>query len=529
MSRFSDGSIMPEYRILFGNPLLKEDKNRPNLYTITHATPLTQPEMHKFNLAGPGITKILEFQYLSSGARYAIECKFTFNYKNTKGRNLINPHKELYHVFDGAFVASAIQDKSDELKYSKYLQVNVYTIRHVGRVGLVLEETDYTEIDGGSHPGVIEDDGHMGVNVNVENMIRALYDRGNIGKSGVKRERDEEPVPDLYEDKLADDINEARMAQTIYSEEIKQLLKLQEKFDALKHFYSVLYVERDPENTDDATILRNMSDIEIKNYIEKLYNFVIRTQQLSLDAKEYYKNVLKSLYNKIPLEDRIEGIIALIKQLNKNNTIRSLELIKLISINNTVPILDEHYDDEWMKTYLNNIVVKYLEHKLILDSVIQPTLGSKIDAIRLIMQQPNADLPESRDLINELLQEIKSIFLPVLIKFLNDIQTLSTYHPMVRKHFLVNIDDLSEAEQALSILPQFFASAKLDKTRKLKKSQAKLDSVNAGLDPRHEDTDDEEEFGGGSRSKQKKKTRKRTKNRNKKRNKSKRHKGYSRR
>ena len=422
MSRFSENSIshdrrgipgLPGYMILLGNHPLKKDKGAQKSYTITHATPLTQIEMYelKLNLANKGVTKIVEFYRLSDGTRYAIECRYTHDTKNIKGRKYTNPNAALYTAFSGNFVDSAIQHKSDELRDSKYLTVELYTIRFIEGVGLVLEEKDYTEIDGGSDPGVIEDKGAMGVVVKVDKLIHALQKRRMIsqpeGKPNGKRKLEEQaPVPELLEDEIDDHIYRADSAKRIYSEEIKQTMKLQEKFDAFKEFYSVLYGKGD-------------------NHIAK-------------------------------------------------------------------------------------IVSTYLQHKTILDAELKSMLGPKIDEMQNILEGK-----QPQDRIYTLLQEIDEIFRPRFTQLLTDIQTLSKYHPKLKKHFPVDIKDLTKPEQALSMLHQHSASAKFDTTEELAR-------LNAGL------YDNDDEFEGGSRTKQKKKTRKRNKKQIK-RNKSKRHKGYSRR
>jgi len=254
MSRFSDGSIrrdipgLPGDMIVLGNTLLKKNKGTPDLYTITNATSLTKGEIHVFKLDNPGITKIVEFHGSNGRARYAIECRYDIDNEDIIASRYTNPHSKLYSAFSGKFVDSAKQHKSDELGHFKYLNVELYTISVFEGVGDVLMEDRYIRIDGVSDPGVFEDKGAMGVVVNVDKLIHALRNKGMISKPEVKRKREEEhaPVPAFYEDELDSLIHKGDSAERIYSEEIKLALELQAKFDALKHFKSVLYDNGNP-------------------------------------------------------------------------------------------------------------------------------------------------------------------------------------------------------------------------------------------------------------------------------------------
>jgi hypothetical protein len=366
-------------------------------------------------LDNPGITKIVEFRGSNGRARYAIECRYDIDYEDRIASKYTNPHSKLYSVFSGDFVDSAKQHKSDELGHFKYLNVELYTISVFEGVGDVLREERYIRIDGVSDPGVFEDKGAMGVVINLDKLIHALRNRGMISKPEVKRKREEEhvPVPAFYEDELDSLIHKGDSAKRIYSEEIKLALELQAKLDALKHFKSVLYDNRNPVDNS--------------------------------------------------------------------------HIIKILST--------------------------YFQHKTILDTELNSMLVPKIKDMQDILEGRQ---PQHR--INTLLKEIGSIFLPRFERLLNEIQTLSIYHPELKKYFNVDINDLTAPEHALNMLHQHSTSAKFDTTEKLAELRRKQLAV---LDA------DDNDFDGGSRLKQKKKTRKRTTKRTKKRNKSKRHKGYS--
>lgn len=255
MSRVLENSILddrrgipglPGYMILLGNKFLKKNKSIPNLYTATNATSLTKDEMYKLKLSLPNERKntILEFYRESDGTRYAIEFGYDIDSEDRIASKYTNPHSELYSTFSGDFVDSAIQHKSYELGHFKYLNVELYTIRVFKGVGDVLMEERYIRIDGVSDPGVFEDKGAMGVVVNVDKLIHALRNKGMISKR--KREEEHAPVPAFYEDELDSLIHKGDSAERIYSKEIKLALELQAKFDALKHFKSVLYDNRNP-------------------------------------------------------------------------------------------------------------------------------------------------------------------------------------------------------------------------------------------------------------------------------------------
>lgn len=251
MSRFSENSILDDRRgipglpghvILLGNKFLKENKSIPNLYTITNATLLTKDEMYKLKLSLPNARKnnIVEFYRESDGTRYAIEFGYDIDSENKISRKYTNPHSKLYSAFSGKFVDSAKQHKSDELGHFKYLNVELSTIRFIQGIGLVLAEKAYTKIDGVSDPGVFEDNGAMGVVVNVDKLIHALRNKGMISEVKRKREEEHAPVPAFYEDELDSLIHKGDSAERIYSEEIKLALELQAKFKAFQDFKSVL-------------------------------------------------------------------------------------------------------------------------------------------------------------------------------------------------------------------------------------------------------------------------------------------------
>ena len=276
MSRFSDGSIrrdipgLPEYMIVLGNHhFIKKNKYIPNSYIpVTHVTPLKQDETNVIELAGPGVTKIIEFYRVSDGARYAIECRYTHDYKNKITRKYTNPHSALYNVFSGNFVASAIQHKLDKLRDFKNFSVELYTITSIRGEGDVLTEPHYIEIDRVSDPGVFEDVGAMGV-VNVDKLISTLHNKGMIGKPNGKRKlelEEQAPVPEFYDNDLEYLIDRAVNSERIYSEEIKLALELQAKFKAFEDFKKVLYGNK---NQGDISHIANI----VSTYLQNIRNF----------------------------------------------------------------------------------------------------------------------------------------------------------------------------------------------------------------------------------------------------------------
>ena len=460
------------------------------------------------------------FIKMSDGKYYAFE--FRYDYHKLKSYEMDlddNESKaaanvELDKILYGAFTESAVQYKVDTQAPLKYLVVNVYKTDEYGRV---ISNYNYKELQ--LQKGVIEnardvDSEIPGVNVHMSaDLINTLLEKNPNGSV-------QERVPEFTDEKTRRHIETTRKAQKTYSEATRSGLELQAKFEAYRNFCLALFITTHPDPEKDKSKFENMSPIELKNYIEKLYH-VVDKSKLDKKTKETMKTFLKYLH-KIP---DINKILKFKSELTRLLTVsQDTELIYLMGIKNKVPIISELYfrDKIWMNHYHAGMAAAELEIKRKGYSEFGKQIGLELIKIKSVIDSvivSPEDLSEKLRSINESLQKIKGIFLPKLMVLLKNIQSLVENHPFTRQYAIVDLDDLTGLKQVLDRLTQLFASSKLSATLKFNELTNNNNNNNNNMT----------ELDGGSRVKNKKKTRKRTKTRNKKRNKSKRHKGYSRR
>jgi hypothetical protein len=480
--------IIGGYQIMDPAPLLKGDGT--NMGSI----PITFTSGFSFNLKTTETIK--HFFIKIDGTYYAFEFRYgkRKSYEMDQEDNTSN-----YNEFDGAFKQSAIQYEIDTKEPIKHLGVNVYKTDKYGRV---ISEHNHKKLQ--LQKNLIENarkkvPAMSGVDVNIsETFIYTLLDKNPNGSV--------EPAPELYEEKVDRRIENTRNALGIYTDATRSGLDLLERLKAYRDFYNALFVTTNPNPANDKRKFENMSDIELKNYIEKLYH-IVDISQLDDTKKNEIKEYLRILY-KSPDRTTILDLKSVLTGL-----LRDTKTIDLMGINNEVPIIDEGYfnDKDWMKHYHAGMAAAYVLNKRAFPLTIGLKLGAELDNIKRVIDDPTVVSDEKLKRINESLQTIKGIFLPKLMVLLNGIQSLVENHPLTREYVIVDLDNITTLEQALDRLTQFLASSKLIKNQELQALELASD------------------FDGGSRLKQKKRTRKRTKKQNKKRNKSKRHKGYSRR
>jgi len=482
--------IIGGYQIMDPAPLLNQ--NGTNMGSI----PITFTSGFSFNLKTSKTVK--HFFIKINGKYYAFVFRYDYHskrksYEMDQEDNPSN-YNEFDEILDVAFKQSAIQYEIDKQKPIKRLVVNVY---ETDKNGMVISENKYKELQLQKY--LIEDarkkvPAMSGVDVNIsKTFIDTLLDKNPNGSV--------EPAPELYEEKVDRRIENTRNALGIYTDATRSGLDLLERLKAYRDFYNALFVTTNPNPANDKRKFENMSDIELKNYIEKLYH-IVDISQLDDTKKNEIKAYLRVL-NKSP---DITKILELKLELTRLLTLsQDTELIDLMGINNEVPIIDESYfnDKDWMNHYHAGMAAAYILNRWAFHSKI----GVELDNIKRVIDDPTVVSPEKLNSINKSLQIIKGIFLPKLMVLLNNIQSLVENHPLTRQYVIVDLDNLTTLEQALDRLTQFLASSKLIKNQELQALELASD------------------FDGGSRLKQKKRTRKRTK----KRNKSKRHKGYSRR
>jgi hypothetical protein len=496
--------------IIIGETPLSEKKNFGinTHYSNVGSIPLKIFEINglMFNLNHTTTEKHF-FIRMQNGKYYAVKFRYDFRSRivSYKMDQEDNPSKATaYELLDtisnGAFTKSAVQYKMDKQAQRKYLIVTVYRINQFGQVE---SHYNYKELE--LQSGVIEDARKKlgkppGVDVYISARFIAtlLHKEPNVPATP--------PVPSLLEDELDANIEYARNARQIYSYATRDALDLQAKFNAYRDFYFALFITTKPNPAKDKRKFESMSDIELKNYIKKLHHIVVNSEledQIKHDIKEYLTSLYKSpdITKILELKSELTGLLG------------DAELIDLMGINNEVPIIDEDYfnDKKWMRHYHAGMAATSLMNKARLGSRFTKLIEPEMQNIKNIIDDPTVVSREKLRSINESLQKIKGIFLPKLMDFLKEIQSLAEYHPLLAEYVIINLDDLTKLQQLLDRLTQLFASSKLSKTEEL------FELTNS------------EELDGGSRVKNKKKTRKRTKKRNKKRNKSKRHKGYSRR
>ena len=507
--------IIGEYQFMDPAPLLKQySVSGPTQYTGSIPIIFTHYSGLSFNLDKPETVKHC-FVQMPNGEYYALEFSYDYHSKDdshlmglddneSKAAAYAAANVELDKISYGAFTESAVQSKVDTQAPLKYLVVNVYKTDQYGRV---ISKYNYKELQ--LQKGVIEnardvDSEIPGVNVHMSaDLINTLLKKNPNGSV-------QERVPESTDEKTRRRIETTRKAQHTYSEATRSGLELQAKFEAYRNFYLALFITTNPKPINDRRKFENMSDIELKNYIEKLYHVVVKSN-LDDETKKNMKPYLKSLYESPDISKILELKSELTRLVSQDT-----KLIDLMGIKNEVPIISELYfrDKIWMNHYHAGMAAAELEIQRKRYSEFGTQIGLELSKIKSVIDSvivSPEDLSEKLRSINESLQVIKGIFLPKLMFLLNDIQSLVENHPLLGKYVIVDLDDLTEIEQELGKLTQLLASSKLYKTDKLSALT------------------DEPEFEGGSRMKQKKKTRKRTKKRNKKRNKSKRHKGYSRR
>jgi hypothetical protein len=497
------------YQIMNPAPLLKQySVSGPTQYLNTGSKPIifTRYSGLSFNLDKPETVKQC-FIKMPDGKYYAFE--FSYDYHSKHDSHIMDledneskaaANVELDKISYGAFTESAVQSKVDTQAPLKYLVVNVYKTDEYGRV---ISKYNYKELQ--LQDGTIEDarDGDPsipGVNVHIsEQFINTLLQKEPNASV-------QEPVPEFYEEKVDRRIEATRKARQTYSEATRSGLELQAKLRAYHAFYDTLFITTKPNPATDERKIDNMSYIELKNYIEKLHHIVVNSQ-LDYKRKDDIKAYLKSLH-KSPNITKIVGL-----KLKLTSLLRDTKLIDLMGIKNEVPIIDKLYfnDKVWMNHYNAGMAAAALMNKEQLGLTFTKLIEPEIQNIKYIIDDRTGVSPEKLSSINESLQKIKGAFLPKLMDLLKAIQSLVKNHPFTRRHVIIDLDNLTELEQALDRLTQLLASSKLSKKQE-------LTALTHADDPE-----------GGSRAKNKKKTRKRTKTRNKKRNKSKRHKGYSRR
>ena len=492
------------YVIVGETPLLeKYNAVRNTQYLNMGSIPLKQSEINalSFNLNHTTTVKHFFIQ-MPNGEYYAVKCSYDFHSKVDSDRmdQEDNPsnYEELDEISYGAFTESAVQYKMDTRPQRKYLVVRVYkTNKH----GQVMSDYNYKKLE--LQEGVIENarrENRPGVDVYIKKQfIKTLLQKEPNASV-------QEQVPEFYEEKVERHIETTRKARQTYSEATRSGLELQAKLRAYHAFYDTLFITTKPNPATDERKIDNMSYIELKNYIEKLHHIVVNSQ-LDYKKKDDIKAYLKDLHEK----PNIKKIVGL--KLKLTSLLRDIKLIDLMGIKNEVPIIDKLYfnDKVWMNHYHAGMAASYLMNKEQLDLTFTKLIEPEIQNIKDIIDDRTGVSPEKLSSINESLQKIKRAFLPKLMDLLKAIQSLVKNHPFTRRHVIIDLDNLTELEQALDRLTQLLASSKLSKNQELTALT-------------HAD-----DFEGGSRVKNKKKTRKRTKKRNKKRNKSKRHKGYSRR
>ena len=478
--------IIGEYQIMDLAPLLKKDGT--NMGSI----PITFTSGFSFNLKTPETIK--HFFIKIDGTYYAFE----FRYGKLKSQQMDlddNESKAFDEVSYGAFTESAVQSKVDAQEPIKHLVVNVYKTDKYGRV---ISEHTYKELQ--LQKGVIEDarkkhPSMSGIDVNIsKGLIDTLLDKNPNWSV--------EQVPELYGEKVVRRTENTRNALEIYTDATKSGLDLLAKLRAYHDFYDALFVTTNPNPATDSKKFKNMSDIELKNYIEKLYHIIVIIQ-LDDTKKNEIKEYLRILY-KSPDRTKILGL-----KLELTRLLGDTELIDLMGIKNEVPIINggDFEDKKWMLHYHAGMAAAELEIKRKGYLEFGTKIGVELNFIERLIRSTKVASEEKLKSINKSLQKIKGIFLPKLMVLLNNIQSLVENHPLTRQYVIVDLDNITTLEQALDRLTQLLASSKLSKNQELTQLTHDID------------------FDGGSRFKQKKKTRKRTK----KRNKSKRHKGYSRR
>ena len=493
------------YVIVGETPLLeKYNAGRNTQYLNMGSIPLKQSEINalSFNLNHTTTVKHFFIQ-MPNGEYYAVKCSYDFHSKVDSNRmdQEDNPsnYEELDEISYGAFTESAVQYKMDTRPQRKYLVVRVYkTNKH----GQVMSDYNYKKLE--LQEGVIENarrENRPGVDVYIKKQfINTLLQKEHNASV-------QEPVPYLYEEEVEIGIEGTRKARQTYSEATRSGLELQAKLRAYHAFYDTLFITTDPDPEKDERKFKNMSAIELKNYIKKLYHVVVKSK-LDDETKKTMKKYLESLHKR----PDITKILKLKTQLTRLVS-QDTELIYLMGIKNEVPIIDTLYfnDKVWMNQYHAGMLATYLMNKEQLGLTFTELIKPEMQNIQGIIVDPTVVSPEKLRGINKSLQTIKGAFLPKLMDLLKNIQSLVENHPLSRQYVIVDLDNLTELEQALDRLTQLLASSKLSATLKFN------------------ELTNSEELNGGSRVKNKKKTRKRTKKRNKKRNKSKRHKGYSRR
>lgn len=492
------------YQIMNPAPLLKQQYGTQ--YSNTGSIPIIFTGL-SFNLDTSKTVKHFFIKMPNVEYYYAFEFSYDYHSKLKSYEMDLDDNEskaaanvELDKISYGAFTESAVQSKVDTQAPLKYLVVNVYKTDEYGRV---ISKYNYKELQ--LQEGFIENarlkrPPMSGVNVHIsEGLINTLLQKEPNASL-------QEPVPDLYGEKGERGIEDTRKARHTYSEATRSGLELQAKLRAYHAFYDTLFITTKPNTVNDERKFKNMSDIELKNYIEKLYH-VVDNSKLDYKKKDDIKAYLKSLH-KSPNIKKIVGL-----KLKLTRLLRDTKLIDLMGIKNEVPIIDTLYfnDKVWMNHYHAGMLATYLMNKEQLGLTFTKLIEPEIQNIKDIIDDRTGVSPEKLSSINESLQKIKGAFLPKLMDLLKAIQSLVENHPFTRLRVIIDLDNLTELEQALDRLTQLLASSKLSATLKFN------------------ELTNSEELDGGSRVKNKKKTRKRTKKRNKKRNKSKRHKGYSRR
>jgi hypothetical protein len=334
-------------------------------------------------------------------------------------------------------------------------------------------------------------------------------------------------IPPLESEMLDDEMEEALKLHNALDEAYSNITPLQYKLITYGSFFDALFVEL--HSQDDWVALSNMNPVEFENFLRKIFHLVINSH-LNDKLMGYYKTRLRSYYGHL-YDPAVRGkTYHLVDKLRKELTDeRDRSLLKHTYISETVPVIDEHYDNgidrTWMDHFISNLEAIRVSAK---GNIFGSEIKFNLDEIKDILNDKDMDIETKNKLINELLQSIKDEFLGKLIGLISKVELLGD---IIGKSFgiqrgdrisgvLVNSEDVGRTEQRIDHVLHVILTASLDHAEELIALEGDLEAAM---------TDDLAEGGSRLKRKQKLKTTKKRNKKHRKQNKSKRHKGYLRR